>query len=264
MKPLAGLRVLVTRPAHQAEGLCRMLQDAGAETLRLPLLAVEPVADPAAAAAQLRQAHGWDSWIFTSTNAVDAALRLDPGSSWPPLAAAGAATAAALQRAGHTGVVVPLRGDGGAGLLDDPFFAAVSGQRILIVSGEDTLPGLAEGLRARGAAVEVAAVYRRRPVPHEAAAVSAALDAADIAIVSSGEALAQLWRLTPPGRRGRLLDLQLALPSPRVVEKARQTGFIRPPLLPARVSDAAYVELLQHWLQTKAPHSPHMNANERE
>ena len=251
MKTLAGLRVLVTRPAHQAEGLCVLLRQAGAEVLRLPLLAVEPVADPAAAAARLRRAQGGDSWIFTSANAVHAALRLDPGGAWPALAAAGAATAAALRRAGHEGVVTPLRGDGSAGLLEDPFFAAVSGQRILIVSGEDTLPGLAEGLRARGAEVEVAAVYRRRPVPHEAAAVGAALDGADVAIVSSGEALAQLQRLTPADRRERLLGLQLALPSPRVVEKARQAGFRQPPLLPTRVSDTAYVELLQHWLQEK-------------
>jgi uroporphyrinogen-III synthase len=251
VKSLAGLRVLVTRPAHQAEGLCGLLQQAGAQVLRLPLLAVEPVADPAAAAALLRRGHDWDCWIFTSANAVHAAVRLDPGGAWPALAAAGAATAAALQRAGHAGVLVPLRGDGSAGLLDDPFFAAVSGQRILIVSGEDTLPGLAEGLRARGAAVEVAAVYRRRPVAHEPFAVNAALDAADVAIVSSGEALAQLQRLALPDRRERLLDLQLALPSPRVVEKARQAGFRRPPLLPARVSDAAYVELLQDWLQQK-------------
>jgi uroporphyrinogen-III synthase len=251
VKPLAGLRVLVTRPAHQAEHLCELLQQAGAEVLRLPLLAVEPVADPAAAAAALRAAHDWDCWIFTSTNAVHAARRLDPDGNWPALAAAGAATAAALRRAGHDEVVTPLHGDGSAGLLDDPYFAAVGGQRILVVSGEDTLPDLAEGLRARGAEVEVVAVYRRRPVPHEPAAVAAAVDGADVAIVSSGEALAQLRRLTPADRRERLLGLQLALPSPRVVEKARQAGFRQPPLLPTRVSDTAYVELLQHWLQEK-------------
>lgn len=254
MSGLDGLRVLVTRPVHQAEGLCRLLQQSGATVLRLPLLAIEPVAERAVATARQAAARGWDAWIFTSANAVRQALQLDPGHAgqWPRPAAAGAATAAVLREAGYEKATVPAGGDGAAALLADPAFAAVAGQRILIVTGADTLPELAAGLQARGATVEVLAVYRRVPVPHPAAAVTAAVEAADVAIVSSGEALAQLVRLTPPPQQPRLLDLQLALPSPRVVEKARLAGFRRRPLLPPRVSDTAYVELLERWRQ-KSP-----------
>jgi uroporphyrinogen-III synthase len=109
------------------------------------------------------------------------------------------------------------------------------------------LPRLPRELAARGAMVEVLPVYRRVPVAHAVEVVAAALAACEAAIVSSGEALAQLLSLTPPALRPRLLGLQLALPSPRVVEKARQAGFTKEPLLPPRVSDAAYVELLDRW-----------------
>ncbi len=246
---LAGLGVLVTRPAHQAQALCELLQQAGATVHRLPLLAVEPAADAGAAAARLRQTHDWDHWIFTSANAVRAAVRLDAG-PWPPLAAAGAATAAALAAAGHA-AAVPA-GDGTAGLLADPRFAAPAGARILIVTGENTLPDLAAGLRARDALVEVLAVYRRVAVAHPPQAVAQALAGSQVAIVSSAEALVQLQQLTPPQARARLLGLQLALPSPRMIEKAREAGFSRTPLLPARVADAAYVELLQRWWRNNA------------
>ena len=246
MKRLAGLGVLVTRPEHQARLLCALLEQAGASVQRLPLLAIEPVADLAGVAQRLRQARGWDHWIFTSANAARQAASVDAG-RWPPLAAAGAATAAALDQAGHAGVLVPDGLDGTAGLLADPRFAAPAGQRILIVTGDNTLPQLAEGLRARGAEVEVLAVYRRVPVPHAPQTVADAIAASRVAIVSSGEALAHLLRLTPPGARARLLSLQLALPSPRMIEKALEMGFTQTPLLPARVSDAAYLELLERW-----------------
>ncbi len=174
---------------------------------RLPLLAIEPVADEAGVAARLRQAHGWDHWIFTSANAAHQAARLDAG-PWPPLAAAGAATAVALAGAGHAGALVPAGLDGAAGLLADARFAAPAGQRILIVTGDNTLPQLAEGLRARGAKVEVLAVYRRVPVPHAPQAVADAIAASRVAIVSSGEALAHLLQVpTPPAARTRLLSL---------------------------------------------------------
>ncbi len=246
MKRLNGLCVLVTRPAHQAQALCDLLLDAGARVEPLPLLAISPMPDGAAIRARLQAARGWDHWIFTSANAARYAALLDPG-PWPPLAAAGPATAAALREAGHAAATVPDRQDGAAGLLADARFAAPAGRHILIVTGENTLPELADGLRVRGAQVETVAVYRRVPMEHPAAKVAAAITASDVAIVSSAEALANLVRLTPSAVRPLLFPLQLVLPSQRVVEKAREAGFTQPPLLPARVSDAAYVELLERW-----------------
>lgn len=65
---LSGVRVLVTRPAHQADALCRLIEAEGGTAIRLPLLTIEPRAN--LAEAQKLLAAGHDLWIFTSVNAV--------------------------------------------------------------------------------------------------------------------------------------------------------------------------------------------------
>ena len=149
--------------------------------------------------------------------------------------------------AGFAGVLAPVRGDGSEGLLAAPELQAAAGRRVLIVSGENTLAGLAEGLRARGAAVEALAVYRRVPEPADPAQVAQRIRAAQAAVVTSGESLERLCAVAPADSRERLLELQLAVPSRRVAALARQLGFQRPPLVPARVADAEFVALLQDW-----------------
>ncbi len=221
-----------------------MIDAAGGMALRLPLLAIAPVPDPSAAARRLESGRNADRWIFSSTNAVQetAALVAPP---WPPAAAVGSVTAATLQALGHSDVLTPPQRDGANALLAHPAFADIGNQRLVLIAGENPLPELETELRRRGAQVEVVAVYRRVAVAHAPAAVADAVKRADIAVVPGVEALTQLLRLTPPAARARLLHLQLAVPSPRVVEKALELGFTRTPLLPQRVTDAAYLDVLR-------------------
>lgn len=241
---LDGLTVLVARPAGQADALCAMIEAAGGRAIRLPLFAIEPVADAAAAAAELSTATHFDCWLFTSTNAVDHAAALCP-QPWPALAAVGAVTADALKRLSGQPVLSPTTGDGAAALLAHPALQQLDGRRMLIVTGEQTLPVLEDGLRARGATVTVLAVYRRVAIEHAPETIATLIAQADAAVIPSAEALRQLYALTPTQARSRLLALQLAVPSPRVLETARTLGFTHEPLLPERVSDAAYLEILR-------------------
>jgi len=246
-RPLAGINALITRPAHQAENLCALIERKGGATSRLPLFAVEPVLNREAAAQSLAAARDFDAWIFTSANAVRQALRLDAKvKKWPKmLATAGAATAAALSLAGRADGRIPALSDGAAGLLAMNEFAQPNGRKILIVTGENTLPDLGRGLRERGAKVETLAVYRRVMVKHAMARVDSAIRAADVILISSGEALQRLARAA--SFASGLASKQLAVPSARVVEHARTLGFVHTPLLPSRVTDAAFVEVLEHW-----------------
>lgn len=249
-RPLAGLGVLVTRPAHQAEGLCRAIEAAGGHAQRLPLLSLEGPADPAAATALLSDGCAADAWIFTSPNAVSWAARLHPPDGipdWPGvLAAAGWGTARALFALGRNEIQVPPQ-DGAAGLLQLPLLRNIDGRRLLIVCGERPLSLLAEGLRARGVEPDIVEVYRRLPLLHSRHQVMQALSAVAAVIVSSGESLRQLHGLTPPDARSRLFDLQLAVPSARVLELARQLGFRRTPLVPERVGDEGFAQALIRW-----------------
>ncbi|SEQ52639.1 uroporphyrinogen-III synthase [Solimonas aquatica] len=243
---LQGRRVLVTRPAAQAENLCRLLQARGAEVRRLPLQSIEAVRQPAAAARQLREAHGARAWIFTSVNAVEFAAQLDAG-PWPQSIAIGAATAVALEARGQL-PLLPEDAFSSEGVLALPLLQAVAGQRLLIVTGEKSRQLMAETLRARGAQVELAAVYRRVALPHTPERVRAALQDCDAVLLTSGEALQQLLALCDEAARALLCQARLVVPSQRVVEQARTLGCQGPLLLPEQVSDAAYLHCLEQAL----------------
>lgn len=236
-RALAGRRVLVTRPAHQADNLCRLIEAEGGTAIRLPLLTIEPAVQ--AADAQRRLAASHDLWIFTSVNAVRYALPLTGDRLPPRLAAIGPATAAALAAAGGAATATPLAGASSEALLELPELRDVAGQRILIVTGADGLAVLARVLAERGAQVESAEVYRRVALPYPAEAVLAALRRTDIIIATSGQALEHLVRLTPEDSRKSLLRKPLVVPSARMVEKARDLGFVQPPRVAEPVSDTA-------------------------
>ena len=234
---LAGVRVLVTRPAHQAENLCRLIEAEGGSVVRLPLLTIEPATQLAEARKRLAGTH--DVWIFTSANAVRHAQPLATG-AWPArLAAVGPATAAAIAIAGHAAAATPLESASSEALLALPELADVQGKRILLVTGEGGRDVLERGLAERGATVERAEVYRRVPLPYPPDAVAAALRRSDVIVITSGQSLEHLVRMTPEGTRATLLKKALVVPAARVVEKARELGFVQPPRLAEPMSDAA-------------------------
>ncbi|TAM12569.1 MAG: uroporphyrinogen-III synthase [Nevskiaceae bacterium] len=247
---LAGLGVLVTRPAHQAQAQMACVENAGGRPVPLPLLSIAGPPDPAAARAALQAAHTAAWWVFTSPNAVRWAAQLaaDEPAAWPArLAAAGRGTAAALAALGRTDAYCPAM-DGAAGLLALPELAALTaGAHVAVLCGAHNPPWLASGLQARGIRLQTVHVYRRVRVAHDVAQVTQALAAVDAAIVTSGEALEHLCALTPASVVPRLHGLKLALPSARVVEMARTLGFGQVPLVPQRVSDEGFVQALVAW-----------------
>lgn len=242
---LAGKRILITRPAAQAEALRRLLQARGATVVQLPLLTIEPARQPALAARALQTSRDFDCWIFTSTNAVKFATQLD-GGVWPAaLVAIGAATATALQALGRE-ALAPAGGYSSEGVLSLPLFAEPAGKRVLVVTGAGGLDLIAPELARRGVSVERAEVYRRVPLPHAPERVLAALRGTQAIVLTSLEALDQLLRLTPEASQAALKRKQLVVPSQRVVEKALELGFSAP-LVPDQVADAAFVRCLEQW-----------------
>lgn len=240
---LEGRRILVTRPAHQADQLCRLIEARGGTAVRLPLLSIVPVPHAASVLRLMESASAFDGWIFTSANAVRHARDLWRR-EWPaPLTAVGPATAAALE-AGAQAAAVPTATYASEAVLELPQFQNVTGKKFLIITGEEGLAGLAATLRARGATAEVAEVYRRVPLPYDAEHVLSALRGTQVLIITSGGALEHLLRLTPEASRPVLLKKYLVVPSARVLEKASELGF-RAVLVPQRMSDAAIIELIE-------------------
>lgn len=243
--PLAGLRVLVTRPAAQAGPLLARLREAGAEPTLLPMLAVAEPRDPEAARQRLRTARGAHFWLFTSANAVRGAARLEP-EGWPEhLIAIGRGTANALAALGHAALAP--EGGSSESLLLWPELQQVEGLELLIVTGEGGRGLLAETLAERGALVRVARTYRREPQRHPPEALGAALADTGMLVITSGEALETLHAQAPAEAQARLRALPVVVPSTRVVELARRLGHHGPLLVPDAVSDAAYLDRLARW-----------------
>jgi len=246
---LHGLRVLVTRPPAQAEGLCRAIEAAGGHALRQPLLDIEAPSDPELARERLAAASEAGLAIFTSANAVAWAMRLEP--DWSPagrLAAVGRATAEAMAAHDLGPVLVPERDYSSEGLLQRPELAGPIVGRAALITGEGGRRLLADTLRERGAQMIEAAVYRRVRVPVPRHRLSAVLAESDVLVVTSGEALSHLVAITPPALAGSLYARQLVVPSERVLQLARRLGFQRHPLRPDRMDDAALVAALERWL----------------
>lgn len=176
--PLSGACVLVTRAPHQAAALAGPLEALGAEVLVAPMIDTIDPASWAPADAMLAAVTGYDWVVLTSTNAADRFLaRLDhlgvPRAALDGIriAVVGAATAERLAEYGITPDLVPadFRAEG----LIESFerLGVPPGTRFLLPRAERAREILPDALRARGAAVDVAVVYRTVPATPEPAVI---------------------------------------------------------------------------------------------
>ncbi len=171
MKKLDGLRIVVTRAAHQAEELAVPLRERGAEVLLLPAIAIAPPTDRCALEQAAADADQFDWIVFTSANAIGAfvaSLGHAPGGLRARVATVGSATRAAAASAGFTVSLTPEKYFAEA-LVESFGQENLAGQRVLIPSAAVTRDVVAPALRARGAIVDVVEAYRN-VIPDGAAA----------------------------------------------------------------------------------------------
>ncbi len=166
--------------------------------------------------------------IATSPAAVrfalaQAPLRQRAGQAW---FAPGGGTAASLRRAGISNVRHPLRGAGAEALLDDPQLQDLDHAPIGLLTAPEGRPLLAQALRARGAQLQVAEVYQREPLAPAAARLRAlaALPVRSALLLSSGEALASLWRSLDAAGTGGLARDGPAWPPARAWPRRRASS----------------------------------------
>jgi uroporphyrinogen-III synthase len=72
---LKGARILVTRPAHQSEKLCRLLVQCGGTPIRLPALEIIAADNRGHIQAVLAHLKQFQWLVFISANAVNFALK---------------------------------------------------------------------------------------------------------------------------------------------------------------------------------------------
>jgi len=224
--PLAGRRVVLTRPVGSSRTLARRIAALGGEPLVLPCAALRRLAAPGLASA-LRA----DVVLFTSPAAVRFARALAPALAVGPrtrVLVPGAATQRALARAGVEAEAPEMRSDS-EGLLALPALRAVRGRRVAIVGAPGGRGLLERELGTRGARVERVHVYERalprwQSRHHEQAA---RIDARTLLLVSSAESLENLQQLLGDVAWRRARRATIVASSVRIARLARGRGFAR-------------------------------------
>ena len=169
MQPLAGVRVVVTRAAHQAEELAEPLRALGADVLLLPTIAIAPPENPAPLREAATHCYQYDWIIFTSVNAVEAFAAELPQARHcrAHIATVGAATAQAAERCGFIVSLTPEKYI--AESLVEAFLQEnLKNCCILIPSAAVTRDVVPRELRKLGAQVDVVEAYRNILPPETA------------------------------------------------------------------------------------------------
>jgi len=195
--PLSGRTVAVTRARAQASGLARRLEELGATVTQAPVIRTQPIPGPPQPAPDLAR---YDLVCFTSPNAVTALFAhlaqagerpTDTPANSPRdarafagalVAAIGPGTARALAEHGIVADIVPGRSIAEAlieALSDVPV------ERALVARAKEARDVLPDALRARGAEVDVLALYETVAEPLSPEGLKAAREADYITFTSS-------------------------------------------------------------------------------
>lgn len=160
-QPLLGVRVMVTRPADEADPLASQLRALGAEIVRQPAIRISPPNDWRPVDAVLARLQEYDWLVFSSANGVRYLLeRLGERKGafrFPKVAAMGSGTAEELTRHGLQADLVP--GQFQAEALAEALARDAAGKRFLLARASRGREVLAERLAAAGAIVEQVVVY---------------------------------------------------------------------------------------------------------
>lgn len=225
------MRVLVTRPPHDARRWTQLLAAHGLDAAALPLMDIAPVRD----APVMPRIDDCRAVMFVSANAVShfpGALVPFASRAWAP----GPGTREALLQAGVDASRIDSPAHDAAQFDSESLWQQVGaqvrpGDRVLVVRGRDPQgrnagrDWLARQIEAAGGMVEFVAVYERRAPRLDAAQLALARQAAgdgSVWLFSSSEAVANLRSLLPDQswRHARALATH-----PRIAQAARDAGF---------------------------------------
>ena len=255
---LAGLGILVTRPAHQAGPLCEAVEAQGGRAICFPVLEIVDPEDVGALLDVIDRLDSFDIAVFISPNAVNKAInRIRARRELPTglkLAAVGRGSAKELGRLGLQADIFPKQRFDSEALLAMDEMQQVAGKRVVIFRGDGGRELLAETLKGRGAEVEYAECYRRAKPKGDVGKLMRhwARGDIDVVVVTSNEGLSNLFDMVGQLGRQWLRKTQLVVVSPRQAELAKELGFKLEPVIAETASDEAVVEAIKAWRE-RAP-----------
>lgn len=255
-KPLTGISILVTRPAHQADGLAARIRFAGGNPVLFPVLEILDIGDQRPLLNLVARLDEFDLAIFISPNAANKAMSLIQAKrSLPPtlkVAAVGQGTTKALRNFGINEVITPaLRFDSEA-LLEMTELHQVQGKRVVIFRGDSGRELLGDSLLKRGAELEYAECYRRvKPVTDATSLLHAwARSELNAITITSSEGLRNLFDMVGESGQTWFKKTPLFVSHERITETARKLGLTQVILTAA--GDEGLLQGLLNYFQPEA------------
>lgn len=263
-KGLAGVGVLVTRPAGQSGPLASRIRAEGGNPILFPALEIEALPEAEIASA-LDGIAAVDLAVFVSPNAARFALaalarKVGPGFA-ARYAAVGPGTAAELSRAGVRDIISPESGFDSEALLavlppDD-----WAGRRVVIFRGNGGREFLGEALKSRGASVTSVTCYRRARPAGDMRGLQPLWQDGGIqaCVATSAEIVSNLFALAGEAARPWLCQTPIFVPHARVAATAFADGART--LFVTGVGDPALVRGLLDWFAQRQPQARNNVAN---
>ncbi len=247
---------MVTRPAHLADGLCKLIEAAGATAIRFPTVRIVASADTPQVVSLFKELDRFCALIFISRNAALCACKLlrRIGVALPQenVIAIGAKTARQLRQEGIPCKAPSQAAPSAEALIESGLLERIRDCEALIVRGQGGKESLAEHLRAQGARVTYAQVYRREK-PRAVLSFDDAMSPPDVVLASSAESLRNLYQMTEDASRPRLLEVRVVVCSQSMVTVHEQIGFHKAPVIAASALDEDMWRATLRWCQGYAP-----------
>ena len=246
--------IVVTRPAHQAERFCQMLECAGANVLRCPLLIISPTPDSRSLLHLMEAIDSFDLLLFNSPNAANLGIpRIKARCKRHArlrIAAIGAKTAQAITSQGYQVDICPQAGFDSESLLKLPILKDMSGMKVAILRGSGGRDLTGSVLRARGAEVTYVQVYERRaPSKEHFEQIEHRLlhERFDAVVITSGEAFLSLWNGVGAKARQLLNQSTFFFGSRRMADVAQSAGLQSRRAIADDPSDESMYSALIEW-----------------
>ncbi len=255
-KPLTGINILVTRPAHQAGDLAAGIRVAGGTPLLFPVLEILDTKDQRPLLDLVARLDEFDLAIFISPNAVNKSMTLIRAKRTLPstlrVAAVGQGTARELRNFGVDEVIAPtIRFDTEA-LLDTDSLRQIEGKRVVIFRGGSGRELLGDELLKRGAALEYAECYRRVKPNTDTLPLLRAWENNEMSAITitSSEGLRNLFDMVGERGQGWLRKTALFVSHERIAQTARKLGLTY--IILTAAGDEGLLQGLLHYFQPEA------------
>jgi len=254
---LRDMKILVTRPEHQADPLCQLLERYGSKPVCLPVIQIEPITLSKEFSQILSDTHQIDFAIFISPNAVKYGIApLLSHNTLPKtlkLVTIGQASAKKLQQLlGRMPDIYPIDNYNSEALLalDSLQESLVKNKSIVIFRGLGGRELLANTLRQRGAKVTYAEVYQRIQPKYSKSELEPIFGLSrqiDMITITSSEGLYNLVALLKQTQQQesylkQLWQIPLVVVTEKMRDQAQVLGFTQPIVIANKASNQALVD----------------------